>query len=40
MEESLEECVQREIREETGLVVEDLKLLDVFSLSLQNCRVP
>ena len=31
MEESLEECVQREIREETGLVVEDLKLLDVFS---------
>ena len=31
MEESLEECVQREVREETGLIVERLKLLDIFS---------
>ena len=40
MEESLEECVQREIREETGLVVEDLKLLDVFSYPYRIAAYP
>ncbi len=29
--ESLEDTARREVREETGLVVEELKLLDVFS---------
>lgn len=40
MEESLEECVQREVREETGLIAEDLKLLDIFSYPYRIAAYP
>lgn len=40
MEESLEECVQREVREETGLIAEGLKLLDIFSYPYRIAAYP
>ena len=40
MEESLEECVQREVREETGLWADSLKLLNVFSYPYRIAAYP
>lgn len=40
MEESLEECVQREIREETGLEVKSVKLMEVFSYPYRIAAYP